>query len=59
MMDSLEIKYQQCMNYIFEKLPMFTRVGAVAYKPNLDNIISSLTLVIKLPKALITLAFAL
>ncbi len=39
-MDSLEIKYQQCMNYIFEKLPMFTRVGAVAYKPNLDNIIS-------------------
>ena len=39
-MDSLEIKYQECLNYIFEKLPMFTRVGAAAYKPNLDNIIS-------------------
>ena len=39
-MDSVEIKYQECLNYIFEKLPMFTRVGAVAYKPNLDNIIA-------------------
>lgn len=39
-MDSLEIKYQECLNYIFEKLPMYTRVGAAAYKPNLDNIIS-------------------
>lgn len=39
-MEYLEIKYQECLNYIFEKLPMFTRVGAVAYKPNLDNIIA-------------------
>ena len=39
-MDRVEIKYQECLNYIFEKLPMFTRVGAVAYKPNLDNIIA-------------------
>jgi dihydrofolate synthase/folylpolyglutamate synthase len=39
-MDRVEIKYQECLNYIYEKLPMFTRVGAVAYKPNLDNIIA-------------------
>ncbi len=31
--------YQQTLDYLYEKLPMFTRVGAAAYKANLDNTI--------------------
>jgi dihydrofolate synthase/folylpolyglutamate synthase len=38
MMDEDQI-YQEALDYIFSKLPMFTRVGAAAYKPNLDNTI--------------------
>lgn len=33
----LEQDYQNTLQSLFEKLPMFTRVGAVAYKANLDN----------------------
>ncbi len=31
--------YQQTLNYLYAKLPMFTRVGAVAYKEDLGNTI--------------------
>lgn len=30
--------YQDCLDYIYTQLPMFTRVGAAAYKPDLHNI---------------------
>ncbi|MEO5909368.1 MAG: folylpolyglutamate synthase/dihydrofolate synthase family protein [Pelobium sp.] len=29
--------YQQTLDYLYAKLPMFTRVGVAAYKNNLDN----------------------
>ena len=29
--------YQQTINYLFSQLPMFQRLGAAAYKANLDN----------------------
>jgi dihydrofolate synthase / folylpolyglutamate synthase len=32
--------YQQTLDYLFSKLPMYQRVGAAAYKANLDNTIS-------------------
>jgi dihydrofolate synthase/folylpolyglutamate synthase len=32
------VDYQQTLNYLIEKLPMFHRIGAAAYKANLDNI---------------------
>ena len=32
--------YQQTIDYLFSRLPMFQRVGAAAYKANLDNTIS-------------------
>jgi folylpolyglutamate synthase/dihydrofolate synthase len=32
-----EIHYQQVIDYLYAKLPMFTRVGAAAYKPDLNN----------------------
>ena len=31
------MNYQQTLDYLFSRLPMFHRVGAAAYKPNLDN----------------------
>jgi dihydrofolate synthase/folylpolyglutamate synthase len=30
--------YQQTLDYIFQKLPMFSRIGSAAYKKDLDNI---------------------
>lgn len=30
-------RYQQILQYLYAKLPMFSRVGAVAYKPDLSN----------------------
>lgn len=36
----IDEQYQACLAYMYEKLPMFTRVGAAAYKPNLNNIIA-------------------
>ncbi len=32
--------YQETLEYLYNKLPMFTRIGAAAYKPNLDNTIA-------------------
>jgi dihydrofolate synthase / folylpolyglutamate synthase len=34
------MNYQQTLDYLFAKLPMFSRVGAAAYKANLDNIVA-------------------
>lgn len=34
------MNYQQTIEYLFTRLPMFSRVGAIAYKPNLDNTIA-------------------
>ncbi len=31
------MNYQETVNWIFEKLPMYQRIGAAAYKANLDN----------------------
>lgn len=39
-MHNLEKKYNETLEYMFAKLPMFTRVGTAAYKKNLDNIIA-------------------
>lgn len=38
MPQTLDEQYQQCLNTLYQKLPMFTRVGAAAYKPDLGNI---------------------
>jgi len=32
--------YQQTLDYLYETLPMFQRIGAAAYKDNLDNTIA-------------------
>ena len=34
------MNYQQTIKYLFKKLPMFHRVGASAYKANLDNTVA-------------------
>jgi dihydrofolate synthase/folylpolyglutamate synthase len=31
------MNYQQTLDYMFSKLPMFTRIGAAAYKKDLKN----------------------
>jgi dihydrofolate synthase/folylpolyglutamate synthase len=31
------MNYQQTLDYLFSRLPMFQRIGATAYKANLDN----------------------
>ena len=31
--------YDQTINYLFTRLPLYSRIGAAAYKPNLDNTI--------------------
>ncbi len=31
--------YQETIKYLFSRLPMFSRIGAAAYKPSLDNTI--------------------
>lgn len=33
------MNYQQTLDYLFAKLPMFSRIGAAAYKPDLSNTI--------------------
>lgn len=35
----IDFEYQKTIQWMFEQLPFFTRIGAAAYKPNLDNII--------------------
>lgn len=34
------MNYQQTLEFLFSKLPMYQRIGAAAYKPNLDNTIA-------------------
>jgi dihydrofolate synthase/folylpolyglutamate synthase len=34
------MNYQQTLDYMFSQLPMFQRIGAAAYKANLDNTIA-------------------
>ncbi len=36
------MNYQETLDYLYSKLPLFSRVGAAAYKPSLDNTISLL-----------------
>ncbi len=31
------MNYQQTLNFMFEKLPMYQRIGAAAYKSDLKN----------------------
>lgn len=34
------MQYQQTINYLFTKLPMFSKIGSAAYKANLNNTIA-------------------
>lgn len=34
------MRYQQTIDYLYTRLPMFSRIGAAAIKPNLDNTIA-------------------
>ncbi len=36
----MESTYLQTLDFLFSRLPMFSRVGASAYKPSLDNTIA-------------------
>ena len=38
-MNELDEKYQNTLAYMYAQLPMFTRIGSAAYKPNLNNTI--------------------
>ena len=31
--------YQEALDYLFAQLPMFSRIGAAAYKPGLERVI--------------------
>src|SRR5678809_1159640 len=37
-MTAIKDSYQQTIEYLFSRLPMFSRIGAAAYKKDLDNI---------------------
>lgn len=39
MTDKLETEYKKSLDYLFSRLPMFSRIGAAAYKPGLDTTI--------------------
>ena len=34
------MRYQETIDYLYTRLPMFSRIGAAAIKPNLDNTIA-------------------
>ncbi len=36
-MNNLDARYQKCLNYLYSQLPMYQRVGAAAYKVDIDN----------------------
>ena len=36
--------YQQTINYLFSRLPMYQKEGKTAYKSNIDNIVSASTI---------------
>jgi len=38
------MKYKETLTYLFSQLPMFQRIGAAAYKANLDNTISLMSM---------------
>ena len=38
------MNYQETIDWMFKQLPMYQRIGAAAYKPNLDNTIALLEL---------------
>ena len=35
------MKYEEGLNYLFSKLPMYQRTGAAAYKKDIGNIIKA------------------
>lgn len=35
---NIETEYQEALSYLFSQLPMFSRVGAAAYKPGLERV---------------------
>lgn len=37
---SSERKYEEALNYLFSRLPMFSRIGGAAYKPGLERVIA-------------------
>lgn len=37
-MEEKESKYQEALNYLYNRLPMFSRTGGPAYKPGLDTV---------------------
>lgn len=39
-MNNLEESYNEALEYLYTRLPMFSRVGAAAYKPGLDRTIA-------------------
>lgn len=39
-MDTHDSRYQEALQFLFEQLPMFTRIGAAAYRPDLGNIVA-------------------
>jgi dihydrofolate synthase/folylpolyglutamate synthase len=39
-MDTHDSRYQKALQFLFEQLPMFTRIGAAAYRPDLGNIVA-------------------
>lgn len=38
--DTIDLEYEETLAYLFSRLPMFSRVGAAAYKPGLDTSIA-------------------
>ncbi|MGI6718619.1 MAG: bifunctional folylpolyglutamate synthase/dihydrofolate synthase [Bacteroidales bacterium] len=36
-MNNLDIRYNECLNYLYSQLPMYQRIGAAAYKVDIDN----------------------
>ncbi len=38
--NSLEKEYQEALQFLFSQLPMFSRIGAAAYKPGLETSIA-------------------
>src|SRR6478609_5337625 len=37
---NLTMTYQECLEYMYEQLPMFHRIGNAAFKKSLDNILA-------------------
>ena len=37
---SSELRYQQALDWLFSRLPMFSRIGGAAYKPGLERVVA-------------------